>query len=130
MTTISWLEDDHEEIAALVYLLEADNYVIKRYRTRNDVDSHIEEICQSDAILLDIILPPVIENEPHQGVSILRRLREELGYNKPVVVCSVVRAPGIIKELHKLGVPDEYILPKPVRPSVLTSIVKKALGQE
>ncbi len=130
MTTISWIEDDYEEIAALVYLLEADKYEIKRYRTRGDVDNHIEEICQSDAILLDIILPPVTEDEPHQGLSILRKLREEFDYSQPVVICSVVCALGVIKQLHKLGVSDEYILPKPVRPSVLTKAVKKALGQE
>ncbi len=130
MTTVAWIEDDYEEIAALVSLLVADGYEIKRFRTREDVETRMEEVRVCDALLLDIILPPIKDDNPHQGLSILRKLRDEFGYNKPVVVCSVVRAPGIMDELHKLGVAKENILHKPVRPSVLTKAVKKALGQE
>jgi CheY-like chemotaxis protein len=130
MSKIAWIEDDYEEISSLVRLLELDGYAIPRYRTRSDVDKAIEEILSCDAILLDIILPPIIEDDPHQGLSILKMLREQYGYKRPVVVCTVVRAPGVMDKLRKLGVRDENILHKPVRPSVLAKIVKKALGEE
>ena len=130
MSKIAWIEDDYDEISSLVRLLELDGYEIPRYRTRPDVDKSIEEILSCDAIILDIILPPVKEDNPHQGLSILKILREQYDYKKPVVVCTVVRAPGVMTELRRLGVPDENILHKPVRPSVLTKVVKKALGSE
>jgi DNA-binding response OmpR family regulator len=129
MSKIAWIEDDIDEISSLVRLLELDGYEIPRYRTRSDVDKYIEEILSCDAIILDIILPP-IEEDPHQGLSILKILRERYHYNKPVVVCSVVRAPGVMDELRKFGVSNGNVLHKPVRPSVLTATVKKALGQE
>lgn len=130
MTKIAWIEDDYEEISALVRLLELDGYEFPRFRSRTDVDNSIEEILSCDAVLLDIILPPIKEDDPYQGLSILKMLREQYSYYKPVVVCTVVRAPGVMENLLKLGVLDEYILHKPVRPSVLTAVMKKALGQD
>jgi len=130
MTKIAWIEDDYDEISSLVRLLELDGYVIPRYRTRQDVEKSIEEIVSCDGLILDIILPPIEEGDPHQGISILKMLREKYNYNKPVVVCTVVRAPAVIDKLRKLGVLNGNILHKPVRPSILASTVKKALGQE
>ena len=130
MPKIAWIEDDYDEISSLVKLLELDGYKIPRYRTRSDVDNSIEEILSCDAIILDIILPPITEDNPHQGISILKMLREKYNYSKPVVVCTVVRAPGVMDELRKLGVFNGNILHKPVRPSVLAMTVKKALGKE
>lgn len=129
MPKIAWIEDDYEEISSLVRLLELDGFQIPRYRTRPDVEKSIEEILSCDGILLDIILPPIKEDDPHQGISILKMLREKYEYNKPVVVCTVVRAPGVLDSLRKLGVQNGNILHKPVRPSRLTEVVKKALGQ-
>jgi CheY-like chemotaxis protein len=128
MTKIAWIEDDYDEISSLVRLLELDGYIIPRYRTRQDVEKSMEEIVSCDGLILDIILPPIEEGNPHQGISILKILREKYDYNKPVVVCTVVRAPAIIESLNKLGVPNGNILHKPVRPSVLALTVKKALG--
>ena len=130
MPKIAWIEDDYDEISSLVRLLELDGFDIPRYRSRHDVDKSIDEILSCDAIILDIILPPIMEESPHQGLSILKILREKYHYEKPVVVCSVVRAPGVMDELRKLGVSNGNILHKPVRPSVLTAAVKRAIGQE
>ena len=130
MPKIAWIEDDYDEISSLVRLLELDNYEIPRFRTRPDVDNSITEILSCDAIILDIILPPINEEDPYQGLSILKMLREQYTYEKPVVVCTVVRAPGIMDKLRRLGVLEENILHKPVRPSVLTATVKKTLGHE
>lgn len=130
MSKIAWIEDDYDEISSLVRLLELDGYEIPRYRTRSDVDNSIEEILSCDAIILDIILPPITEKDPYQGVSILKMFREQYNYDKPVVVCTVVHAPGIIDKLRKLDISNGNILYKPVRPSKLTEVVKKALEQE
>jgi len=130
MSKIAWIEDDSDEIASLVRLLELDGYEIPRYRARPAVDNSIDQILACDAIILDIILPPIKEDEPHQGLSILKMLREQYNYDKPVVVCTVVRAPGVIDNLRRLGVLNGNIVHKPVRPSVLTAVVKKALDEE
>ena len=130
MSKIAWIEDDYDEISSLVRLLELDGYEIPRYRTRSDVDKSVDEILSCDAIILDIILPPIKEEDPYQGLSILKMLREQYNYDKPVVVCTVVRAPGIMDKLRRLGIIDENILHKPVRPSKLTETVKKALVLE
>ncbi len=130
MPKIAWIEDDYDEISSLVRLLELDGYEIPRYRTRQDVEKSIEEIVSCDGMILDIILPPIKEDDPHQGISILKMLREKYNYDKPVVVCTVVRAPGVIDKLRKLGVLNGNILHKPVRPSIVAATVKKALGQE
>ena len=130
MTKIAWIEDDYEEISSLVRLLELDGVEIPKYRTLRDVEDHIEDVLSCDAIILDIILPPIKEDDPHQGISVLKMLREKYSYKKPVVVCSVVRAPGIIAELRKLDVLDDNILSKPIRPSMLAKTVKKALEIE
>ena len=129
MKRIAWIEDDHDEISSLVRLLELDGYEIPRYRNRQDVEKSIEGIVACDGIILDIILPPIEEGDPHQGLSILKILREKYNYSKPVVVCTVVRAPAVIEKLRRLGVSNENILYKPIRPSILAVTVKKALGQ-
>lgn len=124
MSKIAWIEDDHPEISSLVRLLELDGHDILRYRTWGDVEEHLEKICQCDAVILDIILPPAIENR-YLGVSVLKKLREECNYNGPVVVCTIVRNPDVLNNLQKLGVSD--ILHKPVRPSKLYDTVTKVL---
>jgi DNA-binding response OmpR family regulator len=127
MTRIAWIEDDYEEISSLVRLLELEGIKIPKYRKLQEVEKNIEDIIACDAIILDIILPPVTDDDPHDGISVLKMLREKYKYDKPVVVCSIVRAPGAMDALRKLGVKDENILHKPVRPSILTKVVKKAL---
>jgi DNA-binding NtrC family response regulator len=127
MSKIAWIEDDHRDIPSLVRLLELDGHHILRYRTWRDVEEHLEEICQCDAVILDIILPPATENR-YLGVSVLKKLREECNYNGPVVVCTIVRNPDVLNNLRKLGVSD--ILHKPVRPSKLYDAVTKVLESD
>ena len=128
MSKIAWIEDDHPEIPSLVRLLELDGHDIPRYRTSQDVEEHLAEICQCDAIILDIILPPT-NDDPYQGLSVLKKLREKCNYSAPVIVCSVVRNPNVLQALNELGVPGSWILHKPVRPSVLHDVVTKALSE-
>jgi len=123
---IAWIEDDHPEIPSLVRLLELDEHDISRYRTCQDVEEHLEEICGCDAVILDIILPPATD-DLYQGVSVLRKLRDECKYSGPVVVCSIVRNPDVRRALDELGISD--ILHKPVRPSKLYDAVTKALAE-
>jgi CheY-like chemotaxis protein len=123
MARIAWIEDDHDRIGSLVKLLERDGHEILPYSSWQEVREQIENICACDAIILDIILPP-IEDDPYLGLSVLEQLREE-GYHGPVVVCSRVKNPVVIHQLQELGVAE--ILRKPVRPSVLYDAVTKAL---
>lgn len=124
MARIAWIEDDHERIDSLVKLLEKDGHEILPFSSWQEVKEQIETICACDAIILDIILPPV-EDDPYLGLSVLEQLRKEHGYQKPVVVCSRVKNPIVLHELNELGVTE--ILRKPVRPSVLYEVVTKAL---
>ncbi len=124
MTCIAWIEDDHERIGSLVKLLEKDGYTILPFSSWEKVEEQIETICKCDAIILDIILPPV-EEDPYLGLSVLEKLRKEHNYRSPVVVVSRVKNPVVLHHLRELGVTE--ILHKPVRPSVLYDVVKKAL---
>lgn len=124
MARIAWIEDDHEKISSLVRLLERDGHIILPYSSWREVKEQIETIRACDIIILDIILPPV-EDDPYLGLSVLALLRNEHGYGAPVVVCSRVKNPVVLRELRELGVTE--ILRKPVRPSVLYDVVTKAL---
>jgi len=126
MARIAWIEDDHEKIHSLVRLLERDGHTILPYSSWQEVKDQIETVCACDAIILDIILPPV-EDDPYLGLSVLEQLRKEHGYQGPVVVCSRAQNPVVLQELRELGVAE--ILRKPVRPSVLYEVVTKALAE-
>jgi DNA-binding response OmpR family regulator len=120
MKRIAWIEDDSNDISALVEPLEMAGYEVLRFRTVSEVDKDIEKICKCDAVILDILLPPKSEN-PFQGIAVLRKLREEKNYQKPVVVCTVVKTDGVIETLKLIGVSE--IIHKPVRPSKLRDTV-------
>lgn len=124
MARIAWIEDDHDRISSLVRLLERDGHKILPYSSWQEVKEQIETICACDAIILDIILPPT-EDDPYLGLSVLEQLREEHGYQGPVVVCSRVKNPVVLNQLQELGATE--ILRKPARPSVLYDVVTKAL---
>lgn len=126
MARIAWIEDDHEKIRSLVKLLDAQGHTILPYKSWQEVKQNIETICRCDAVILDIILPPV-NDDPYLGLSILRQLREEHEYQKPIVVCSRVKNPAVLRELEQLGVTQ--ILRKPVRPSELYQAVTEALAE-
>ena len=126
MARIAWIEDDHERISSLVRLLERDGHTILPYGSWQEVKEQIETICACDVIILDIILPPA-EDDPYLGLSVLDLLRNEHGYGAPVVVCSRVKNPVVLRELDELGVTE--ILRKPVRPTVLYDVVTRALAE-
>jgi CheY-like chemotaxis protein len=126
MARIAWIEDDHEKIHSLVTLLDRDGHTILPYESWQEVKQNIQTICQCDAIILDIILPPT-EEDPYLGLSVLRQLREEHKYQRPIVVCSRVKNPVVIQELKALDVAQ--ILRKPVRPSELYQAVTEALAE-
>jgi CheY-like chemotaxis protein len=127
MARIAWIEDDHERIGSLVKLLEDDGHIILPCSSCQEVQEQIEAICSCDAVVLDIILPPA-EIDPYLGLSVLEQLREEHEYQGPVIVCSRVRNPVILHRLRELGVAG--VLLKPVRPSVLYSVVTETLGAD
>lgn len=125
MAVIAWVEDDHEKIGALVKLLEKEHKIF-RYRSHEEVDDKIEELLQADVLILDIILPPT-DDTPYGGLDVLKTLRER-GYQKPIVICSHVKNPTVYQEVGKYGVREEYILRKPVRPSILYDVVTDILA--
>ena len=124
MASIAWIEDDHDRIGALVNLLENDGHKIHKYRSYDEFRKDIALVKACDVIIIDLILPP-IEDDPYLGLSVLDELRNEHGFTSPVVVCSLVENPVVLTRLRDLGV--KSILTKPVRPSVLYSVVTEAL---
>lgn len=126
MARIAWIEDDTEKMGSLVQLLKRNGHTIQSYRSWEEIKEQVEKICTCDAIILDIILPP-IEDDPYMGLSVLEQLREVHKYHGPVVVCSRVKNAVVLHRLRELGVTD--ILPKPVRPSLLYEVVTRALTE-
>jgi CheY-like chemotaxis protein len=126
MARIAWIEDDHDKIRSLVRLLEKDGHTILLYGSWREAEERLDEVCECDAVILDIILPP-IENNHYLGLSVLEQLRRQHGYKGPVVVCSRVKNPAVLHDLRELGVTE--ILRKPVRPSVLYEVVTEALEE-
>ena len=126
MARIAWIEDDHDKIRSLVRLLEKDGHTILHYDSWREAEERLDEICECDAGILDIILPPV-ENSHYRGLPVLEQLRRQRGYKGPVVVCSRVKNPAVLQDLRELGVTE--ILRKPVRPSVLYEVVTEALEE-
>ena len=125
VATIAWIEDNYKNIGSLVKLLERDGHAILPFGSLQEVEKEIETICASDAVILDIILP-VIEDDPYLGISALKLIRKRQKHQVPIVVCSGVSDPEVLRRLEELGVTE--ILLKPVRPSVLYSVVIKAMG--
>ena len=124
MARIIWIEDDYQRIDSLVRLLELDGHEVLRYGSWESVQNDIDKVCASQAIILDIILPE-IEEDKYMGLSVLHWLRENK-YEGPVVVCSRVQNPDVLRRLKELGVSD--ILRKPVRPSELNHVVTRAMA--
>jgi CheY-like chemotaxis protein len=127
MARIAWIEDDYEIIRSLVSLLERDGHTILPFGSGDEAEKHIEIICACDAVILDIILPP-IDDDPYLGLSVLEKLRKGHNYQGPVVVCSRVQNQVVLDRLRELGVTN--ILRKPVRPSLLYNAVTKAMGKD
>ncbi len=135
--TVAWIEDDSEEIAAVIKPLQRAGFQFKPYFTYSEALEKIDEIRQCDLILLDLILPPGtqmspelearLENEEYLGLFLLEQLRSEFQISAPVIVLSVVAGLKSLEE-KKNALPDVVFLAKPIRPSVLKSTVYRALG--
>jgi FixJ family two-component response regulator len=123
MVDIAWIEDDHERINSLVRLLEKDGYHIQCYSSWKQVETSLLKILTCDAIILDIILPP-IEDNPYMGLSILESLIKE-GYSGPIIVCTRVQNLVVLDKMKELGV--KTVLRKPIRPTQLYDSVVAAL---
>lgn len=114
MRQVVWLDDDYDTIASLVRLLERDGHRILRLRTVHEALDHVNNILTCDLLILDVLLPPgkaAMASEDHyRGRTLLRTLREQWGFDRPVIVCSIVGKKELDAELEALGV--ESILRK------------------
>jgi len=134
MSTIVWIDEDIDKIEALVKPIKDSpegHRLIPIHgvaRARDSANKIIKEILTADLIILDIIGPPGNAHNPEEryaGLSFLRELRQ-LGWNRPVVILSVVAA-QLAEQLKTLHVAES--LTKPVRPSTLKEAVDRALKQ-
>lgn len=131
---IVWIEDNHEKLDSLIKPIE-DEHEILPYGSLNDVNDDIETIASSDLILLDTILPttrtfPAVDGDRlYSGVTVLERLLSEYNYSGKVIVLSTVLNPLVKAKFLALGVPEEYILTKPIRPSRLQEVILQALAE-
>ncbi len=127
--TIVWIEDDTDIIDPVVRPLERAGYNVQRINTVEQALGSLDEIRNSDLILLDMILPTGGVEGPfghYPGLDLLRLLREEHGITTPVVAFSVVTNPDVHTELLRLGV--NVVVRKPVLPSKLKEAVDRALS--
>ena len=108
MRHIVWLDDDYDTLGSLVRLLQRDGHRVLRLRTVGEALDHVTDILSCDLLILDVLLPPgkaVMENDDHyRGRTLLRTFREEWGFNRPVIVCSIVAKKELDAELEALGV--------------------------
>jgi DNA-binding NtrC family response regulator len=125
---ISWIEDDADVIGAVVKPLR-EKFDIKEYPTYTKAIKNIDEICKSELVLLDLLLPP---GEMNVGGDLLgAQFLDELDKRKdcpPVIVFSVIvngdkaksRLQGKKSVVEKLR--------KPILPSELKQKVYRALN--
>jgi len=126
MARIAWIEDDYKMIGSLVKRLEEDGHTILPFGSWQEVEERIETVCKCDAVILDVILPPIKEDDFYTGLYVVKQLREQHMYQGPIVICSRVANPEVLHQLHALGVTS--ILRKPVLPSALYKVMTKALA--
>ena len=125
---IVWIEDDAHIIWPVVEPLEESGYEIEAIESMREAIDRIEDLSQSDLIILDVILPAQDEEwalKNHIGVHLLRMLREN-NVSTPVIALTVVGRPEVIKELRELGAID--VLRKPINPIELKNKVQSIIG--
>lgn len=132
---IVWIEDNHELLASLIQPLQDDKHEVLIYGSLNDVNTDLDEIASADAIILDIILPttetlPSINGDMlYSGFRVLKKLLSAYNYSGAVIILSSVLNPLVYERFRGLGVPEDRILRKPVRPSKLYEVVTQALAE-
>ena len=85
-----------------------------------------------DAVLLDIMMPPLIDMDPERvnygrstGVELCRRIKN-LKPELPVVALTVVRDPGILEEIRDAGA--DKIINKPALSSEVIAGLNEVLA--
>ncbi|MGH9837418.1 MAG: hypothetical protein ACREEM_01385 [Blastocatellia bacterium] len=134
--TIAWIEDDSDEIAAVVKPLRGAGFEFKCFYHYAGAIARTDEIRNCDLILLDLILPmgptgedsdPALEAEDYLGKLLLRRFRREFGIHTPVIVLSVAARRNVFDE-HEIEDLKITLIPKPARPSKLKAEVYRLLN--
>ncbi|MBL8172332.1 MAG: response regulator [Acidobacteria bacterium] len=131
---ISWIEDDAEEIDVVVRPLLKAGFTIKPYRTYAEAMASLDEIRQSDLLLVDLVIPPGKEaknrDEADDDISLGKILLKELrqaGLHMPAIVLSVIAKIGEITEAEAQEL-NCVLLEKPIFPRDLKKEVFKRLG--
>lgn len=132
--TIAWIEDDADEISVIIKPLQRAGFHFNHYGNYVDAMERLEEIKESDLILLDMIIPsgaaaPELNKERFLGKNLLRRFREEFNIQKPAIVLSFSADTNGFEE----GEADELkvaCLSKPIKPAELKATVLRVLGME
>lgn len=105
-----WIDDDFDIINALVRRIEQEGHQVQRMRTAAEAWRALDRVLACDLLILDILLPvgsgagPSVKTDQFTGRTLLAQLRAEHGFDRPVIVCTVVRLDEIADELKALGV--------------------------
>jgi CheY-like chemotaxis protein len=123
---IAWIEDDIDVIFPVVEPLVNLGAEIEDYENYARAVRNIDRVVECDLILLDINLPPgnlsdaeLAERRPGEkfwGVTLLRRLRQEFDYQKPILVFSIIAAAVSVEEMLEKAHADPRntrVIPKP-----------------
>jgi DNA-binding response OmpR family regulator len=125
---ITWIEDDADVIAPLVYPLEKEGFEVMRFSSIAEAKSSLKAIAGSDLILLDMILPPGPGQDAtsrYPGLDLLREWRSANVVLPPVIALTVVSNPEVLADLKALLVAN--IIRKPALPSELQKRVHEVL---
>jgi CheY-like chemotaxis protein len=127
-----WIDDDYDLIGALLYRLQEVGYRIEKRRTYQEALDDLSLILDCRLLILDILLPlgtqgevGVEQNNFYTGLRLLQKLQDEYGFDKPVVVCSVVTQREIIHELERRA--DRVLYKPEVTATSLKDEVEKLL---
>ena len=114
---IVWLDKDHDFLTPLMRPLQLDGYRILPLRTVADALIHHAALQSCDLLVLDLLLPTggaqLGGQDHYAGRALLRHLRVAYGFDRPVIVCTVVTksdvlaslaGPGVDRVLNKLEV--------------------------
>ena len=105
---IVWIDDDYDIIAPLIRPLQRAGNSILRLRTVAETLAQVEAVRGCDLVILDILLPTggatIDQADHYTGRTLLRLLKTEYDFQRPVIVCSVVSQADVLADLEALGV--------------------------
>lgn len=112
-------EDEKLVARAMQIVLEKAGYNVKLAVDGNEaLESIAEEVFS--AIIVDVHLPYA------SGLEIIAQLRNDKGYDTPIIVVSAISDDNIQKQAHLLGA-NKYLL-KPYDPKQLVNVVHELLN--